>query len=255
MIGSWHAGRVAQSAERPPEKRKVTGSTPVSTTTRRSRVRPWPRAVLGPGPSARPPHSGVGETRAGRAGAARPGRVRPPDPLIHLVTACRGLLAAAGVLATLPVVASLVLRQVDVVDRRASSPTSPATPIVVFAGLGAVVLGLARLARTPARRRRPCSRDARADPGAAVPRHRVRARRAATPVTVMTLNMHYGGGDPTADRGGASATHDVDVLATEEMTTRAVEALRGAGIDDVLPLRRPPAPGARRATGCGAACR
>src|SRR5215212_152339 len=27
------AGRVAQSAERPPEKRKVTGSTPVSTTT------------------------------------------------------------------------------------------------------------------------------------------------------------------------------------------------------------------------------
>ncbi len=50
----------------------------------------------------------------------------------------------------------------------------------------------------------------------------------------MTLNMHYGGADPEAvvatirDRG-------VDVLATEEMTPEAVDALRRAGIGDLLP--------------------
>ena len=40
-------GRVAQSAERPPEKRKVTGSTPVSTTERGHGFAPWPRSRPG----------------------------------------------------------------------------------------------------------------------------------------------------------------------------------------------------------------
>ena len=63
----------------------------------------------------------------------------------------------------------------------------------------------------------------------------VTADRAAGRVfTVMTLNLKYGSADPAAVVRVAKE-HDVDVLALEELTTSAVNALHVAGLDTLLP--------------------
>jgi endonuclease/exonuclease/phosphatase (EEP) superfamily protein YafD len=60
------------------------------------------------------------------------------------------------------------------------------------------------------------------------------AARGSSPLRVMTLNMDHGHAD--ADQIVATVrAHHVDVLATEEMTPQAVDALRAAGITDLLP--------------------
>jgi endonuclease/exonuclease/phosphatase (EEP) superfamily protein YafD len=159
----------------------------------------------------------------------------PPtfEPLAGLVTAVRGLVAAAGILATLPVVASLVLRQVDVSSPRLVAYVA-ATPIVVLVGVGAVVLGLvggwhpgtaasAVLTATLALTQVPLYLGTAAAPDDA-----------ARSLTVMTVNMHYGGGD-AAQIVAAVRDGGVDVLATEELTNPAADALRAAGIEEVLP--------------------
>jgi endonuclease/exonuclease/phosphatase (EEP) superfamily protein YafD len=144
----------------------------------------------------------------------------------------RVVLALAAAAALAPVVASLVLRQVHV-DRPRMVAYVAGTPVVVAAGLAAIVLFL--LARTRI--------------GTAVaavlttallltqlPLYLGTASAApgSTPLRVMTLNMHYGAAD--ADEIVATLrTHHVDVLATEEMTPAAVDALHDAGIDEVLP--------------------
>ena len=158
----------------------------------------------------------------------------PADPTWRpLLKGMRIVLAVAGGLALVPVVASLVLRQVAV-DRPRLVAYVAGTPVVVFAGLAAVVLFV--LART---------RIGVAVAGvltivlalSQVPLFLGTASAApgSTPLTVMTLNMHYGEADPDAVVA-AVRTHDVDVLATVEMTPEAVEALQRAGIDDLLPF-------------------
>jgi endonuclease/exonuclease/phosphatase (EEP) superfamily protein YafD len=150
-----------------------------------------------------------------------------------LLKGVRIVLGLAGALALVPVVASLVLRQVAV-DRPRLVAYVAGTPVVVFAGFAAVVLFT--LAR---------SRIGVAVAGvltivlalSQVPLYLGTASAApgSTPLTVMTLNMHYGGADPDAVVA-AIRTHDVDVMATVEMTPVAVEALQRAGIDDLLPF-------------------
>jgi endonuclease/exonuclease/phosphatase (EEP) superfamily protein YafD len=140
-----------------------------------------------------------------------------------------GLVAAA---ALAPVVASLVLRQVHV-DRPRLVAYVAGTPVVLAAGVVAIALFL--LARS-----RIGTAVAAVLTAALlltqVPLYLGTASAAAgsTPLRVMTLNMHYGGAD--ADEIMATVrAHRVDVLATEEMTPAAVDALHAAGIDEVLP--------------------
>jgi len=150
-----------------------------------------------------------------------------------LVKALRIALGVVGGLALVPVVASLVLRQVAVERPRLVAYVA-GTPIVVFAGLGAVVLfALARtrigvavaavLTTVLALSQAPLYLGTAS------------AALGSTPLTVMTLNMHYGGADPGAVVAAIRARH-VDVLATVEMTPEAVEALQRAGIDELLPF-------------------
>ena len=150
-----------------------------------------------------------------------------------LLKGLRIVLAVAGGCALVPVVVSLVLRQVAV-DRPRLVAYVAGTPVVVFAGFAAVVLFA--LART---------RIGVAVAGiltiilalSQVPLYLGTASPApgSTPLTVMTLNMHYGEADPEAVLA-AVRTHDVDVLATVEMTPEAVDGLQRAGIDDLLPF-------------------
>jgi endonuclease/exonuclease/phosphatase (EEP) superfamily protein YafD len=150
------------------------------------------------------------------------------------VTGLRIVAGIAGAVALVPVVVSLVMRQVAV-DRPRLVAYVSATPFVVLGGLAAVVLfALARtrigvavaavltivlaLSQVPL-----YLGTASAAPG-------------STPLTVMTLNMHYGEADPQAVVA-AVRDHRVDVLATVEMTQEAVDALQRAGIDDLLPFR------------------
>lgn len=53
-------------------------------------------------------------------------------------------------------------------------------------------------------------------------------------LTVMVANLRVGHGDPAAVTA-AVRTHGVDVLVTLELTGSAIDALRGAGLGDVLP--------------------
>jgi endonuclease/exonuclease/phosphatase (EEP) superfamily protein YafD len=158
----------------------------------------------------------------------------PADPSWGpLLKGVRIVLAVAGGLALVPVVTSLVLRQVTVERPRLVAYVA-GTPVVVFAGLAAVVLfALARsrigvavagvLTIVLALSQMPLFLGtASAAPG-------------STPLTVMTLNMHYGEANPDAVVA-AVRTHEVDVLATVEMTPAAVLALQRAGIDDLLPF-------------------
>ena len=55
-----------------------------------------------------------------------------------------------------------------------------------------------------------------------------------TPLTVMTANLRYGGADPFRVVRLVK-DHHVDLLATEELTTAAVNDLRGAGLETELP--------------------
>ncbi|MCW2670235.1 MAG: endonuclease/exonuclease/phosphatase family protein [Frankiales bacterium] len=54
------------------------------------------------------------------------------------------------------------------------------------------------------------------------------------PLTVMTANLRYGGGDPFRIVSLVRSQH-VDVLATEELTQSAVNNLQGAGLKAELP--------------------
>jgi len=154
------------------------------------------------------------------------------DPVGELLRVLRWLLVAAGAVAVVPVVATLVLRQVDVTSPHIVAYVA-GTPLVLAAGvasmllfalarsgLGAAVAGVltAVLALTQ------------------VPLYLGTASAAsgATPLTVLTINLHYGSGDAAAIVDTVRA-EGVDVLATEELTKPAVDALRAAGIDDVLP--------------------
>jgi endonuclease/exonuclease/phosphatase (EEP) superfamily protein YafD len=151
--------------------------------------------------------------------------------LMKGVRICLGLAAAV---ALAPVVASLIVRQVAV-DRPRLVAYVAGTPFVVFAGLAAVALFA--LART---------RIGVAVAGvltivlalSQVPLYLGTASAApgSTPLTVMTLNMHYGEAD-AATIVEVVRTRGVDVLATMEMTPEAVEALQRAGIDDLLPFQ------------------
>lgn len=68
------------------------------------------------------------------------------------------------------------------------------------------------------------------------------------PLTLMTANLKFGEADPfTLVR--LVQQHKVDVLTTEELTPRAVDLLRGAGLDKELPYHEL-AP-FRAADGCG----
>lgn len=57
------------------------------------------------------------------------------------------------------------------------------------------------------------------------------------PITVMTLNCRFGRADADAIMD-AVRTHDVDVLALQELTAGLVAALDAAGIRDMLPHRQ-----------------
>ncbi len=160
-------------------------------------------------------------------------RGRRGDPLGDVLTAVRWLFVAAGAVATLPVVASLVLRQVDVSTPRLVAYVA-GTPVVLVAGLGAIacfLLGGSRVGTAVAGVLTSVLALTQ------VPLYLGTSAPAdgSTTVTVMTVNLHYGNGD--ADQIVAAVrAHDVDVLATEELTNPAVDALRDAGIDDALPF-------------------
>jgi endonuclease/exonuclease/phosphatase (EEP) superfamily protein YafD len=55
-------------------------------------------------------------------------------------------------------------------------------------------------------------------------------------LTVLQVNLRFGGADPFA-LVGMVQRHRVDVLAVQELTPEAVDALRGAGLDRELPFR------------------
>ena len=167
------------------------------------------------------------------------------DPLGALVAAFRAVLVLAGVVATLPVVASLALRQVDVTSPRLVAYVA-ATPVVVPVGVGAVVLFVlggsragtavaAVLTSILALTQVPLYL------GTAAPAD------GATALTVMTVNMQLGQAD-AATIVAVVRERGVDVLATQELTNPAVAALRAAGIDDLLP-HRVLSPGGSRGNG------
>ena len=144
----------------------------------------------------------------------------------------RGLLVAGGVIAVLPVLASLVLRQVDVETPRLVAYVA-ATPFVLAAGVGSIALfalGRSRIGTAVAAVLTAILALTQAPLylGTGAP------AAGAEPLTVMTINMHYGGADATQivrtvrERG-------VDILATQELSPQAVAALDTAGIGDLLP--------------------
>ncbi len=157
---------------------------------------------------------------------------RPDDPWSVAVSLTRGCAVALGALATLPVVASLILRQVHVTSAVLAAYVA-GTPLVLFAGLAALflfVVGGSRvgvavaavLTLTLALTQVPLYVGTGA------------AAAGSSPLRVMTINMHFGGAD-AAQLVAAVRAYDVDVLATQEMTRPATAALHAAGIDAVLP--------------------
>ena len=149
-----------------------------------------------------------------------------------LVAAVRVLLVAAGVAATLPVVASLALRQVTTTSPRVVAYVA-GTPLVIAAGVGATTLFL--LGR---------SRAGTAVAGVLtsvlaltqVPLYLGTGAPAAgsSTLTVMTLNMLRSNADP-AGIVAAVREGDVDVLAVQELDDAGVAALQRAGVGDLLP--------------------
>ena len=144
----------------------------------------------------------------------------------------RVLLGVAGAIALVPVVASLLLRHVDVEQAQLAAYVS-ATPVVVLAGVGAIALfalawsriGVAvaavltvllALTQLP-----PFLGTASAADG-------------SSRLVVMTLNMHWGDADAGAIVD-AVREHDVDVLTLVEVTPDAVQELDALGIGDLLP--------------------
>ncbi len=154
------------------------------------------------------------------------------DPFGALLQVLRWLLILAGTCATLPVLASLLLRQVEVGNPRVVVWVA-GTPFVLFAGLAAIVLFLvarawagvsisgvltAILALTQA----PLFIGSSPPPGP------------TTTLNVMTLNMRYGSADPD-EIVDLVRTRDVDILTLEELTPGAERGLLRAGLDEVLP--------------------
>lgn len=81
-----------------------------------------------------------------------------------------------------------------------------------------------------------------------VPLYVADAVRVGAPLTVLTANLRFGEADPDA-LVRLVRTHQVDVLATQELTPEAVARLHAAGLDAALPYSdlRP----FRDADGCG----
>ena len=154
------------------------------------------------------------------------------SPIDELGTVVRWVLILAGSAAVVPVVVTLVLRQFDIALPLVVGYVA-ATPLITFSGLFSVLVLLA----------------ARWWPGAAVagaltvilvltqvPMYlgSTGPDGPATEVTVMTVNLHHGGGDPD---GVVRLVRDldVDVLALEELTPEARLGMAAAGLDDLLP--------------------
>ena len=149
-----------------------------------------------------------------------------------VVVVLRGLLVAGGVIALLPVVASLVLRQVDVETPRLVAYVA-ATPFVLAAGACAIVLfvlGGSRIGTAVAAVLTSILALTQAPLylGTGAP------ATGAEPLTVMTINTHFGGADAT-QIVRAVRERRVDVLATQELSPEAVADLHAAGIGDLLP--------------------
>lgn len=153
-------------------------------------------------------------------------------PMDDLAAVLRWLLIVAGVAAAIPVAVTLLLRQFDI-DSPLVVGYVAGTPFVMFSGVVAVVLLTA----------------ARWWPGAAVagaltvvllltqlPLYLGSARPdgPSTEVTVLTVNLHYGSGDP-ASVVRLARDLDVDVLALEELTAESRLAMEDAGLDELLP--------------------
>jgi endonuclease/exonuclease/phosphatase (EEP) superfamily protein YafD len=144
----------------------------------------------------------------------------------------RWVLVLAGVLAAIPVVVTLVLRQFDIASPLVVGYVA-ATPMVTFSGVASVLLLAAA---------RWWSGTAVAGAltvvlvltqvplylGSAPPEG------PSTEVTVMTVNLHYGGGD-AATVVRLARDLDVDVLALEELTPGSRAAMEAAGLDELLP--------------------
>ncbi|MET0460638.1 MAG: endonuclease/exonuclease/phosphatase family protein [Ilumatobacteraceae bacterium] len=153
-------------------------------------------------------------------------------PFDDLVTAVRWLLIVAGSAAAVPVAVTLLLRQFDIASPQVVGYVA-ATPLITFFGLVAVILLVVARWWTGA-----------AVAGALtvvlvltqVPLYLGRARPdgPVTEVTMMTVNLHYGGGDP-AGVVRLVRELDVDVLALEELTSEARAAMAGVGLDELLP--------------------
>lgn len=154
------------------------------------------------------------------------------DAFGDLVGVLRWLLVIGAVVALVPVAASLVLRQVDVTTPRLVGYVA-GTPVVLVAGVAAVVLFVAG-----------GSKIGVAVAGVLtallaltqVPLYLGTASPAAgsKDLTVMTLNMYYGEAD--ADQIVAAVRdHGVELLAVQELTDEGVDALRRAGIEELLP--------------------
>lgn len=168
---------------------------------------------------------------AGDDGVRRAGG-SPPDPFDALVQAARGVLILAGLVATAPVAATLVLRQTEIGRPKVVAYVA-STPFVVLAGVAAAVLFL--LARAwwgvavagvltvvLALTQVPLFL------GSALPEG------PTTTLTVMTLNLHRGDGD-AGEVLGLVRGHDVDLLALEELTPEFEQELRDLGIAELLP--------------------
>jgi endonuclease/exonuclease/phosphatase (EEP) superfamily protein YafD len=150
----------------------------------------------------------------------------------ELGTVLRWLLILAGVASAIPVAVTLLLRQFDIASPLVVGYVA-GTPFVMFSGVAAVLALVV----------------ARWWSGAAVagaltvvlvltqvPLYlgSARADGPSTAITLMTVNLHYGSGDA----GGVvrlARNLDVDVLALEELTVDARNAMEDAGLDELLP--------------------
>ena len=157
------------------------------------------------------------------------------DPRHDLVRVFRRLCVVAGTAATLPVLASLVLRQVAVASPRLVAYVA-ATPAIVVAGVAAVVVLLIGGSHTGT----AVAAVATVLLGLTqVPLYLGSAGRPAEDAgtfTIMTVNLHFGVGDLRQVLEVADA-RDVDVLATEELPLFGVRAMLDAGPSELFPHR------------------
>lgn len=153
-------------------------------------------------------------------------------PLDRLVNVVRWILIAAGCAAALPVIATLLLRQIGIATPWAVAYVA-ASPYVPVAGVAALVLFVLARSWTGASvaavltailvvTQAPLYLGTSAPSGA------------TTGLNVMTVNINKGNGDADAIVD-AVRRHGVDLLAVQELTARARGRLEAAGVSDVLP--------------------